>query len=414
MPQGSLLIFNGTALRGGQEYQNCAVLIDHGRIIAISTDGVPPGEPLRTVDARGNYIAPGFIDTHIHGFAGYDFMVEPLNAVDRVSRVLPQTGVTAFVASISGGAATMRGVLNQLVSGPDPVRVEGDEDVPRLRGAVAQLVGVHLEGPFLSPAFAGALERTSFLSPKDAAAQGFLDHLLVWQRRSLELPVMVTCAPELEGAPRLIQDLTAAGVLVAMGHSGAESSEAAQGRAAGSSHVTHLFNAMKGWHHREPGLAGLCLATAGMSCEIIVDGIHLHPDTVKVIVGAKSLADILLVTDATALAGQPNGTRATLGGSTPIFRAGDRAVLADGTMAGSTLTMSEALSNLARFTGLSAADAVLLAAENPARVLGIDGFKGRLEVGMDADIVILNRDLEVLQTFVKGELAYDAPGSDGR
>jgi len=151
-----------------------------------------------------------------------------------------------------------------------------------------------------------------------------------------------------------------------------------------------------------------------MSCEIIVDGIHLHPDTVKVIVGAKSLADILLVTDATALAGQPDGTRVTLGGSTPIFRAGDRAVLADGTLAGSTLTMSEALSNLARFTGLSAADAVLLATENPARVLGIDGFKGRLEVGMDADIVILNRDLDVLQTFVKGELAYDVPGSDGR
>ncbi len=263
------------------------------------------------------------------------------------------------------------------------------------------MLGVHLEGPYLSPRRHGAHD-PALLRPIDIA------EILAWADPALVR--IVTLAPELPGAPAAIEALRARGIVVSAGHSDATFSEAQAGIAAGVTWGTHLFNAMSGLGHREPGLAGALLA-APFPCGLIVDGEHVHPAVVALVLRARGAAGITLVTDCMAAMGMPAG-HYTLS-NREVLVDETTARLADGTLAGSILTMDAAVRNAVAFAGCGLADAVRMAATTPAALLGL-AQQGRLAAGCTADLAVLDDTCHVMQTFVGGELVYDRTGRDSQ
>jgi N-acetylglucosamine-6-phosphate deacetylase len=269
-------------------------------------------------------------------------------------------------------------------------------------GGGAQILGAHLEGPFISPHYAGALNSTAFLAP----APDVFRRLLLAGEGCL---AMMTVAPELPRALSLIGELVEAGVVVSLGHSGASYAQAEAAIKAGARSATHLFNAMAPFHHRAPGLLGAALDLPQVSCELILDGFHVDPVAARLAHRLTGSARMHLVTDAVSAAGLPHGSTALLG-ETPVRVDADRAVLADGgALAGSTLTMDVAVANAVRFLGIDLPQAVMLASTNPARLLGLEDRKGAIAPGMDADLTVLDESLRACGTIVAGEWVYAAP-----
>ena len=258
----------------------------------------------------------------------------------------------------------------------------------------ATALGLHLEGPLLSPVRAGAHPRAAIAAADIAALSSVL------ARDAVRL---VTLAPERPGAFDWIRRLREAGVVVSLGHTDASYDELRRGIDAGATLVTHLYNAMSPFHHREPGAVGAALDDDRVAVGIIADGVHCHAAAVRLALRAKGPRGVVLVTDAMAAAGLGPGTY-PLGGIEVIVDA-TSARLADGTLAGSILTMDRALRELVGMTGASVADALRMASEVPARILGL-ATKGRIAVGCDADLVLLDRSLEVVATVVGGRVAY--------
>ncbi|MCX6029506.1 MAG: N-acetylglucosamine-6-phosphate deacetylase [Chloroflexi bacterium] len=330
-------------------------------------------------------LVPGFIDLQINGAYGYDFTSDGETAA-RVSARLPETGVTSFVPTI---------ITSPLAAYPELLRGVG---VACEEATGSQILGVHLEGPYLSPKRAGAHNPASLRAIDEGEIEDWANPALV---------CIVTLAPELSGAATAVKILSENGILVSAGHSDATYDQALAGFAAGIGWGTHLFNAMSSLGHREPGLMGALLAS-DVPCGLIADGIHSHPAMVKLAYRLKGAAGITLVTDAMAAMGMAPGA----------YRLADREVivdatsarLANGTLAGSILTMDAAVRNMMAFTGCSLADAVTMASTTPARLLGL-ARKGRIAAGCDADLVVLDKQLRVAQTWVRGELVYGAVDS---
>lgn len=328
-------------------------------------------------------IAPGLIDLQLNGGWGEDFTTDPRTVAD-VAFKLPRTGVTAFLPTIV--TSTFESYAQRLNE------IGAIEPDPR----AAAVLGVHLEGPYLNPRRKGAHDPALLRAIDPDEVARWADHPLVR---------IATLAPELPGALDAIARLRSQGIVVSAGHSDASYEQAEAGFAAGVGWGTHVFNAMSGMQHREPGLA-TALLNSNIPCGIIPDGVHTHPALLALALRAKGVAGLTLVSDAMAALGMPRGS----------YRLAEREVvvdatsarLPDGTLAGSILTLDQALRNMITFTGCTLADALRMATETPARVLGLTS-KGRIAPGCDADIVVLNRDLIVAQTFVCGRLAYDSP-----
>jgi len=386
-----LVIAGGDIYTSSETYPKGDLLIEDDKIAAVE----PASRLTRladatVIDASGLLVVPGFIDLQVNGGYGHDFTADP-DSIPLVAGRLPETGVTSFLPTVITSPLERYRKALDVVSSPPSTG--------------AHVLGLHLEGPYLNPQRAGAHDKRWIRSPAVA-------DLDAWE--PLDRIRLVTLAPEMPGAQALIAHLLRAGVVVSAGHSDATCDQAVGAFDAGVRYVTHLLNAMRPLHHREPGLAGAALTDDRVSVGLIVDGIHLHPAIVKLVWEVMGPDRITLVTDAMAALGQPAGTY-RLGDQEIMLNADEgSARLPDGTLAGSVLTMDAALRNLVSFTGCSLSDALRAAASTPASVIGLDANKGRLAPGYDADITLLTPDLRVAGAAIGGTLLYRSPGAASR
>lgn len=348
--------------------------------------GVEYGQTAGRVDYDfgSAFITPGLIDLQLNGGLGLDFTIQP-DAVDAVAAVLPRWGVTAFLPTfITAPIETYHTALGFL-----------RDRQPSALGALA--LGAHLEGPYLNPQFRGAHDPNFIREP----SLGELHRLLAYG--SLKF---LTLAPEEPGSLELIRLATENHVLVAAGHSGATYEQGLAAFEAGAGCATHLFNAMPPLHHRKPGLVGAVLDHPTATANLIVDGIHLHPAIVRLIYNVKGWEHVVLVTDAMAGLGMPPG-RYDLAGQAVVVDEKSARLADTDTLAGSILTLNDALKNMVEFTGCPAHEAVSMATLNPARLLGIADHKGRLDAGFDADLAVFGNNFEPLLTIVGGEVVFN-------
>ena len=370
------------------------VLVEQGRVLEISAPSsrqLPAG--ISVCDFRDGVMAPGYVDLHIHGSAGYDVMDDAAEALPAIEQLLARHGVTSyFPTTVTAPMDTTLRALERLADA-----IEARERKINKGGKIRALpLGIHLEGPFISHARRGVHPPENLLVPTLSAFDQF------WQAARGRIRMM-TIAPELEGASEVIAEAARRGVCVSLGHSDADFEAAERGIAAGARHATHTFNAMRPLDHRtldhrSPGILGAVLTDRRVSADIIADGVHLDPAIVKLFAQAKGPEQTVLITDATSATGMPDG-RYRLGSFEVDVR--DGKCMADGKLAGSVLTMDRAVRNLARFAEWDLPQAVAAASRNPARVARIAN-KGVLAVGADADFVVLSSEGEVLQTFIGG------------
>lgn len=368
------------------EIEDGGVIVEDGRIAEVAA-GLSAPVGAEVVDLRGLTLAPGFIDIHVHGGGGFSLATRDAEEARSYARWVVVHGVTSFVASIVGetpedGEAALRAIAEV---GP----AEGG----------AELLGAHLEGPFVSPERRGALPE-GWLRPPDAALLGRLLEAAGGRLR------LITLAPELPGAAAVLERAVRAGCVVAVGHSDATYEEARDAFARGARHLTHAFNAMRPFHHREPGPLGAALDTEGVTVELIADGVHVHRAAARMVVRTKGVDGVALVTDGVPPAGLSEGTF-RIGGRGARLAEG-RIALPDGTIAGSAATMDRVIRYVVEEGIATPAQAVRMASTVPAGVVGLGGRKGRIARGYDADLVALDAELNVAMTWVAGRVAHGA------
>jgi N-acetylglucosamine-6-phosphate deacetylase len=328
---------------------------------------------------------------HVHGANGHEAMDATTDAIEAMSKFYAAHGVTGFLPTT--WTAPHDDIWRALIL----IKLLGG--VPGLH---AKVLGAHVEGPYISPKYPGA-QNAGMIRPADRTeAESLLETGIVR---------LMALAPEIEANHWLIDACVQRGITVSAGHTDATLADMEAAAARGLSQTTHTFNAMRGLHHREPGTVGAALMLPGLRCEVIADGIHVHPLMVKLLYDVRGPDGVLLITDAVRGAGLPLGTTYQQDGRTvTISETGAR--LEDGTLAGSLLTMDAALRNLIAFTGAPLEDAWRCASLTPATVIEENHHKGSIAVGKDADLVLLDADLRVVRTIVKGRTVFVAGGED--
>jgi len=384
-----MLAFTAKSLQTPTEnFAHPLLLVEAGKITEIAdhtSRTVPPSA--NVVDLGNGIIAPGYIDLHIHGSAGFDVMDDNPAALPAIERLLALHGVTSYYpTTVTAPMDTTLRALDRLASA-----VENRNQGAKVPRAGACPMGIHLEGPFISHARKGVHPPENLLPPTIATFER------LWQAARGHVKIM-TIAPELDGAAELIAEAARREICVSLGHSDADFDTSERGIAAGARHATHMFNAMRPLDHRAPGILGAVLTDPRVSADMIVDGVHLDPAIVNLVAKAKGLEQTVLITDATSATGMPDG-RYHLGSFEVEVK--DGKCMANGKLAGSILTMDNAVRNLARFAGWTLSQAVTAASRNPARVARLAN-KGVLSAGADADFVVLNPAGEVLRTFIGG------------
>lgn len=346
----------------------------------------------KVIDLGGAVLAPGFLDMHIHGGAGHDVMEAGDDALPAVERFLHKHGVTSYLpTTVTAPIDDTLAALERLADAIEYANQAG----PERNGLRARPVGIHLEGPFISHLRRGVHPAADLLPPTMEMFDRF------WEASRGHIKVL-TIAPELQGARSVIAEATRRGVCVSMGHSDADARAAQAGVAAGARHATHTFNAMRPLNHRDPGILGEVLMDGRLSAEIIADGVHVDPLVVQLFLRAKGPEAAVLVTDATAATGMPNG-RYRLGSlEVDVI---DGKCTADGKLAGSVLTMDKAVRNIMKFANWDLRQAVRLATVNPVRAIGLPANVGKLVPGAVADMVALSPTGEVLRTIARGQVA---------
>lgn len=359
------------------------VAIERGLIAAVGEGDVPPTG--RVEEMQNVTLIPGFVDIHVHGGGGHSLTTADTGEIDAYSEWAASTGVTAFLATVVAADLDEGLRFGNAIAGAK-TRVG------------ANIIGANFEGPFLSPERLGAIP-PSWLTPPDEDT-----FERIWQACGGKLRV-ITLAPELDGADVVVQLALKKGIVVSAGHTDVDHDGALVAFRSGVSHITHAFNAMRPFHHRDPGPIGAALDAENVTVELIADGVHLHASTVCMLVGAFGPGRIALITDATPLARAAEGSF-RIGGSEARVSDG-RATLASGTIAGSVATMDEIVRNVVSWGVSDLPDAVRMASTVPATVAGQGGRKGRISPGYDADIVALDVDLQVVGSWVGGDRVYD-------
>lgn len=377
------LVVNPTGV--SQDIQ--AVAIENGLITKVGDVGsYGPSMEYRIVDFGMNYICPGFIDLHVHGYGGADFMDNSYAAFDKISQGLASGGTTSFLATtMSASSEVLLSTLKNIAAYKE-------------KGASgAQIAGVHLEGPFINPGKRGAHLESQLRLPDIKELSSYITN-------GKGILKMLTVAPELPGAIELIKYAAENGVTVSVGHTNASATQVYEGYKVGLSHGTHTFNAMGGLHHRDLGTVGAIMSIEGLTADIIPDGIHVHHGVIKILVRAKGIDRICIITDCMRAGGMNDGVY-ELGGQKVNVRYG-KACLENGTIAGSTINMAQGARIMFNSVGLPLEQVIQTAATNPARILGLNS-KGILEPGKDADLVVLDKEFQVLMTVVNGQIVYE-------
>jgi N-acetylglucosamine-6-phosphate deacetylase len=366
-----------------------SVLVEGKRIAAVLDDvaasrDANPGD--RIVDLAGHRLIPGFVDLHFHGARGLDVMEADAAGLDAIRLYQARHGTTSFLAT------TITSRMDDLLAAVE--RISATTRDGAAPGAVgARIAGVHVEGPYINPKQKGC-HRIDWMKEPDVA------DLAALSARAAGAKLRFTIAPELRGAPAFIEAATGAGSTVSLGHSDATAAQARSGLAAGAAAFTHLFNAMTGLHHREPGMVGAALASPAY-VELICDGVHVEPDVVDLVYRCKKRDQILLVTDAMHAAGLGDGEY-SFGGYKVVVKDGI-ARNEEGRLASSTITMLDAVRNMMRFTAATLEDVLPMATLNPARAIGLDGDIGSIRAGAAADLVVLDADLSIDAVLCGGE-----------
>ncbi|MBI2618743.1 MAG: N-acetylglucosamine-6-phosphate deacetylase [Ignavibacteriales bacterium] len=367
------------------------VIVTSGRkIFAVGAkDEVDIPSGAKAYDCEGMTLTPGFVDLLVHGGAGYGFADMSLEAVENISQFFFEHGTT--------------GLLAALYSKPQDDMIK---DVKRITDFIgspkgSNVWGIHLEGPFINKELHGAM-KAEYLW--DADPKGW-KKVFAASQGSVKL---MTIAPELPGVEEVMRMAATDGVVLSIGHSAANYQEVLNAIDNGAAHVTHMFNAMRPFHHRNPGVVLGALLHNELKIELIADGIHVHPAVMKLLYKVKGEGGILLITDAIRACGMPDGEYTFM--DQKIFVKEKRAYLTDGTLAGSTLTMEEAVKNMIQKVEVPITKAVRMASLNGAKVLGRQHHKGILAVGKDADLVVLNKDFEVEMTMFEGTVKYSRTG----
>jgi N-acetylglucosamine-6-phosphate deacetylase len=383
------LILGGKIITNEKIIENGYIMVEGKKIIGVGNQDELPEEsnslPKWDVDVD-SYIFPGFIDVHIHGASGSEVMDGTEEALRNMSRVLPQEGTTSFLATT---------VTDSEENISKAVKAVGDmlaADYER-----AEILGVHLEGPFIDVTRAGAQPREFIQTPS-------IEKFKHWQELAKGSIRLITLAPEVESGLELTKFLHEQGVIVSIGHSDATAEQVKQARECGVSHATHLYNGMRPMHHREAGVAGAVLLDNTIMAEIIFDGIHVSKDMVQLAFELKGSKKIEFITDSIKAKCLKAGRYAYENHTVIVTDTDVR--LEDGTLAGSLLKMNEAVKRGSQLTGVDLFDLVRMSSRNAAEELGIDNRKGSIAVGMDADLVIMDKDFNVQTTFCRGTIAY--------
>lgn len=383
-----LLLINGKIVMEEGILSEHVLLIRNKKIEAILPANEIDQETLsnnQNIDLQGGYICPGWIDLHIHGAVGADVMDGTAESILKIARFKATQGVTGFIPT---GITNHYAAIEQAALAVKEAVEANDEG--------AKILGFHLEGPFISPVQKG-IHRVELIQAVD----------IDWTLKIKELipgKLLVTVAPETEGGMAYIREITSNGAIVGIGHSNGTYAEIKAAYEAGASYGVHLFNGMLGMHHREPGVVGAILDLP-LFTELILDGIHVHPVMAKMVTKLKLPDQLILVTDAMRAAGLEDGEYSI--GGMQVKKTGKAVRSADGTLAGSTLTMQAAVQNAANLIGLTIVEIVKMVATNPAVLLGIIDRKGTITVGKDADLTLLTPDLHVRETIISGKVVYE-------
>ncbi len=387
-PFTKVLIHNAHIYGPSRDWHPGWLLISAGKISLIGS-GTPPEFPReavdRRIDAEGRILLPGFIDVHAHGGMGHEAMDASVDGIRSMAEFYAQHGVTAFLPTTWAATGEAIGRVIDTVAG--------------MMGPVANgatILGVHLEGPYINPKHSGAQD-VNLVRPADRKeARKFLDSGIVR---------LITLAPEFPENEWLIAECVQRGITVSLGHTSATYDQVKKAVQLGVTHDTHTYNAMVGLNHREPGTVGGVMTSPEILCELICDNIHVHPAAQKILITAKSPAGVILVTDCTRGAGMPEGDY-PIDNRTITIKDGV-ARLPDGTIAGSILTMERALINAMDASGLTLREAWPMSSLNAARNIGVSSQKGSIEVGKDADLVLLNEELDAQMTIAEGTVVFE-------
>lgn len=360
-----------------------SLLIENGIIKEINPSETNDSN---SIDCNGLYVSPGFVDVHIHGAGGYDTMDGTFEAINEISKTICKYGTTSFTPTTMTMSAN--DILKSMTS-IKKAKLEGTD------GAI--VLGAHLEGPFISPSAIGAQNPNFLIAPS-------FENFKSMTGDAMDSVVSITMAPEVAGAKELASQLTDMGIRCSIGHTKATYEEAIEGIKCGFCHSTHLFNAMTGFTHREPGVVGATFES-DITTETISDGIHISYPSLRIAYKQKGIDKTLLVTDAMCACGMPDGTYA-LGGQ-PVTVKNGAARLENGALAGSVLTLNKAVKNILDNSEYKLYEIIKMASYNGAKFCKVDDKKGQIKENFDADLVIFDENIDVKMTIVGGKIVYN-------
>ncbi len=382
---------NITCIKGGKiilenEILVGKVLIFNDKIIDILDEEnftkKSPTYEMKVINANGKYVSPGFIDIHIHGSGGKDTMDGEISDIKIISETIAKNGVTGFLPT----TMTMR--KEKIYKALDSVKLAMQDNV---KGA--KILGAHLEGPFISPKYQGAQDKNYILKPDLKFIENYIDIIKI-----------ITMAPEEDFQFKFIKSVkNNSDIVLAMGHTNANYETALEAVRVGISNASHMFNAMRSFHHRDPGVVGAVLKS-NISFELIADTLHIHPAVFQILLNAKGKDKMILITDSMRAGSMSEGNW-ELGGQQVVVEH-NSARLTDGTLAGSIMTMNKAVFNILKYTDMEIYEAVALASLNPAKLIHMDNSKGSIKIGKDADVIIFDKDLNVDLSIAGGKVIY--------
>lgn len=376
----AICLHNANVLTGFSVMQNCAVYIKNDKIADVYSEQrfqqKKFSPKVKIINVNGAYIAPGFIDTHIHGIGGFSADDADSKSILKMSDILASYGVTSFIPTI--GATPEKQLMPKIKA---VLKAMGRE-----KGA--HILGIHLEGPFLSPERIGGQEQEG-ISPVDLA---YMERIYKTAKGKI---INMTVAPELKGMRDLALYCIEKGIILQAGHTNATYDQMIEGMQANIMHVTHMFNAMRPLHHREPGTVGAALTHPEISCEIIGDGVHVNPNLIQLLMKSKPLSQLVLITDSLKYAKAEIPANADFYFDQCFKRKADNVII------GSGITMLDGFKNLVSY-GIPPEKAIRMASVNPAKIMQ-QPHKGLIIPGYDADLVVFNQDFDIIHTIIDGQ-----------
>jgi len=375
------LILEDKVLSGG------VVFIEGEKISAVNIgESQLKQKDVSLIDYKDNFVSPGLIDLHLHGALGKDVMDGEVKSLEQIASHQARHGVTGFLGTV------MSAPLDSMLKSVETVKKAMQIRLP------SEILGVHIEGVYSSLRRKGAQDPDFIREMNQEEIQFLLE------ARS-GLKAIISMAPEVKNNRSFIKPLTEKGVVVSIGHSDATYEEALESFEEGISHATHLFNAMSGYHHREPGVIGAVLDSSRVTAEVIADGLHIFPSALRLALAAKGYDKICLITDSILAAGLGDGNY-QMGNQEVVLKGNEARLKESGSLAGSVLTLNRAVKNALEWTGIALNQAVNLASLNPSRVIGLEHEMGSIQEGKYANLVVFDKEFNVLETYLKGRSVF--------